>query len=481
MVTLKRIVAMVLATSMIACLSACDDGGSQKPTSGTVDIDDFRQEYVTSEQEWSDTDGDFDVTAVDWNGPSGYVIVIPSGDTSIKKAAEVLQEYFKTKANVTLQITTDASAAKSKEILIGKTKRNESNKDIKENVLKVSVNDNKLVFDGGHGVTVLSAVEKFCRLDYEKGKANTFEVKTDFATSPAIDGMDDYKYVWGDEFEGDEIDFTKWSFGMHMYGTGIVSTSSDKDVAEVKDGRLQLRAIRYFDPDKEGVGYKVPISLTTEKNMNYIYGYAEIRSRMPFFIGAWPGFWGKSTDKLSSKYGVKRIQDYFVEIDIFEVFGTPDTVQSNIHKWYQNPKVYDYAKATNSPGISHTQWSDYGNEKDVWKGNPDTINQEYHTYGYEWTPSEIVMYVDGDKVMTYDITKSFDKNDDMRGFHDPMFLMFNNHVTSYDASFDVGMIDENIDKLPSEFCIDYFRLYQKNDGKSKIFLDDTENIYANRK
>jgi hypothetical protein len=170
---------------------------------------------------------------------------------------------------------------------------------------------------------------------------------------------------------------------------------------------------------------------------------------------------------------------YFVEIDVFEVFGSPDTVVSNIHKWYDG-SIYNYwtENGLEPQDSNHTQWN---KDKKVWVSpNRDTINQEYHTYGWEWTPKVMSFYVDSSLIMTYDIVNSYDLCKDMTGFHDPEFVMFNNHVTSTDSSYQVGLIEDSLDKLPSEYYIDYFRLYQKKDGKSKIWLDETPNVYAGR-
>jgi hypothetical protein len=73
----------------------------------------------------------------------------------------------------------------------------------------------------------------------------------------------------------------------------------------------------------------------------------------------------------------------------------------------------------------------------------------------------------------------------MRGFHDPEFIIFNNHITSRAAadagSYTVGAIDDNLEMLPANYFIDYFRLYQKP-GVGKIWIDETPySLYPDRK
>ena len=490
---IKRIISFALVAALSVALAACNSASTSEPSdtnnsssnkpASSQDTGSHRPEFKDEEEvvAWVDTDGDFDYETVDWAGPKGYVIVIPANGTrEYREAANELQAFYKTTADVTLQIVTDASGQTDKEILIGATKRAQSNKDMDEADLAVSVQGNKLVFDGGHAVTAKSAVLKFIRTAPEAGKASVFEITTDFSTTCILDG---YEYVWGDEFEGEEVDLTRWGFHQHMSGTPKAVVSYDRDTNDTGDGRLKLHAIRYFDPEREGVQFKMPLSTTTKLNMTFVYGYAEIRARMPFASGTWPSFWTQSNDELSSKhYGVKCNPKYMVEIDVFEVFGNEDgEVVPNIHKWYRT-SVYDYATIHNKEGVTHTTWGYGGNKTTFWTcDNPETINQEYHTYGWEWTPKLMSMYVDGEVTMTYDITKSFDDCPDMTGFHDPEFVMFNSHVTTEDASYQVGLIEMNLDALPSEYYIDYFRLYQKK-GEGKLYTHfEPSGEYKDRK
>ena len=475
---LKRSLSLVLIAALALCLVAC---GS--------DIE-WRQPYEEPVVEvFVDTDGQFEYQTVDWAGPEGYVIVIPKGDKQAEKSAKYLQTFFSSAYELEVEIVTDETAETAKEILIGKTNRADSAAEIAEKDLEVKVSGEKLVFLGGHYVTVNSAVEKFVRLAPEKGKANTYKVTTDFV-STALDG---YEYVWGDEFEGDGLNYTKWDTEARMGGTTLTTISRDEDVIDVDDGRLKLHVQRIFDPEQEGMQYKVPFSVLTKYKMNHVYGYVEMRARVPYYLGCWPSWWGSNAPSVDATK-----VNYTVEVDIFEVFGDTKVVP-NIHKWYTSNYNYDYyhhpdhSGDINAFGSNHTLHSSILPEERLvydWaeKGKTaEQVSEEYHIYGFEWTPTEMSMYVDGTKYMTYSITKSFDKNADMSGFHKPMFWMFNNHTidsapehvlaASAAEGFD---IKNSLPNLPACYYIDYMRVYQKPDQKGgMLYVDETIIDYTN--
>lgn len=404
-----------------------------------------------------DEDGKFDYKLTKWDGPAGYVIVVPDGNSELSKVAANLQNFFLTKYNMQLDVVSDKTFVAAKEILIGNTNRAESKNTLKENEVEVKISNKKLVFAGGHNVTVKTGVERFIRLAPEKGVATTFKVATDFKTT-ALSG---YKYIWGDEFEGDDVDFTKWKLHAVMEGTTKAQLSYDRDVIRVEDGRLKLEARRFYNPDRAGTEYKIPVGVSSQDNMNFTYGYCEIRCRLPMFAGVWPGWWTRSTDVLKGY----RSQEFMAEVDMFEIFGTGDVIPGII-------KIY--------PDHTDAYWVTH-RPRNVWTyDDTDTAIYEYHTYGWEWTPEKMVMYVDGIAYQTFDLSDNFDDKSDMSGFHDPEYMIFTNHVITDDSWQSGPLLENSHSKLPACFYIDYFRLYQK-DGEGEFYTADTPHTYPDRK
>lgn len=472
----KNIVSILLALCILLSVTACNGNGAETPSSSLPTSSDSGSSEDTSSDESSKTpsggnnyigSGDFagtknpvtsseessyiDTTTdvVVWDHPEVFSIIFPVGDNAVKDSALAVQRYFSKNYNVNLPVKSDTAAESPYEILVGKTNRKESNKNIAFNKYNVSVKDKKLIFDGGHKAMLDLAIQLFA----EKKPKNNPDAKLSGTVSDFKAKMlDGYEYVWGDEFRTKELDFTRWCLSAKMGGTNKIKVVSTRETIDMKNDNLVLTALK--SANKARTEYLVPTSVVTQWNMMYTYGYCEIRAKVPNTIGVWPSFWTQS----NTGVGKRSCFDYFVEVDIFEVFGDPaGKFIPNLHKWY-----------TKDAGGSHVV---SGAKHNVPLKN--SIN-EYHTFGYEWTPTEMSMYVDGVKYETYDITDPATIRDnttkEMKGFHDPQFLIFNNHVFAEDASYKPNLIENNEKALPSSYCIDYFRLYQKP-GVGKIWTD----------
>ncbi len=396
----------------------------------------------------------------------GYVIVVPEGNEAVKKSAQLFLEYYKAQG-IELKMTEDSAEPCEKEILIGETNRIERKKVLKEGmVVSELTEDGKLLITGGHAVTVECAVKRFIRLKKNEGEIVTFSEFTDFQSRKP----GGYEYVWGDEFEDSEFDLTKWNFKARMSGNAEVKVSCDRDVLKIYDGHATLRAMHWTDPEDEDKKYKVPMSLCTHDTMNFDYGYAEIRANVPYINGVWPSFWATTSCTVKGS----RNMAWHGEIDCFEVFGSTDSAVANIHKWYDE---FDF-RAVYQKESRHTQYP--AEKRPRWTApNPETINDEWHTYGFEKTETVVNFYVDGNFIGSCDIVNSYDVHPDMSVFQDPIFLIMNNHVFADAASFKPNLISDNPGKLPADYHIDWVRLYMKPD-KGNIYINETPAEYPDR-
>ena len=378
---------------------------------------------------------------VSWSGPDGYTIVIPAeANEHIRAAAERLQSYIKKKSNVVLPIVTDAQKETAKEILVGKTNRSASNKNIATNAFSVAVKGDKLVIDGGHYLSVDRAVYQFTKqnqaLDdiYEFG--STFDLE--------LTKLGKYQYVWGDEFDTDTLDPTKWELGDNMDSYPDMIRINDPEFIRVEDSLLRLTAKRWYDPSNSLVQYATTYSVRTKHAMSYQYGYLEMRARVPYKHGAWPSFWLVSEGAIGQRKDAKC----FAEVDVFEVFSSTNEAVPNIHKWFYNGPHTAYETDTELNGSYRFI-------------NTDGLADEYHIYGFEWTDKEMSMYIDGEKYMTYDLTYDYDGNGEKEVFHDPLYIILNNHLFTERAWWCPDGYAVYTTDLPMEYDIDWIRLYQQ--------------------
>lgn len=459
MQVLRRILCLTLAISLVSGLAGC-----AKPGSNTNGDYETRPEYKQEGTKvYEDNDHIFDYKTADLEITNDYAIVVPTGNANAKDSATALQKYFKDALGLTLAIKSDNTAEAEKEILVGATSRKVSGKELKENELSVFISGNKLAFLGGHSVTLDTAVKKYIRLAPEKGKVATFDLTTDFVSEKE----NGYKYVWGDEFEDIGLNPDNWELIQKMAGNDVVEVSTDKAVVDVNDGRLKMHAISYFNKYKPKVEYRVPCSPVTQNKMNYVYGYAEIRARIPYSPGVWASWWTQGEGSL----GGRRNFDYMLEVDIYEIFKTYEKT-SYLIQWF--PEEFDYNKRyepnkTAGVSVSHSS-EEWGPHDHVYRFEAsDSLNYEYHIYGFEWTPDEMIMTVDGTVNARYDLTVPVAKHTDLSGYHDPQFFIFNTHLFYPGLSNSDVSIETAPKSLPACHYIDYIRLYQK-DGVGKLYL-----------
>ncbi len=177
-----------------------------------------------------------------------------------------------------------------------------------------------------------------------------------------------YKLFWEDEFEGTQLDPTKWEVrGVGPRAVGFVS----EEAVKVEDGFLKLSAF-----EKDG---KILIgAVGTQNHFMTRYGFFECRAQLQKSAGVWAAFWIQSTE-------IAKGEDpatYGAEIDIMEFFkklGT-DIVSHNVHWAYGPNQKTTRGMQSYLPGVS----------------------EGFHTFALEWTPEKYVFFIDGLKF--YEVT-----------------------------------------------------------------------------
>lgn len=266
--------------------------------------------------------------------------------------------------------------------------------------------------------------------------------------------MSKFTLTWNDEFDGDEIDSSKW--GSEWWVVKRKGGYWHEDMARVEDGNLIISADylseplenRYYEKwhdtinfDEYGAGYYSTI-LTTRDKFEQCYGYYEVRCVLPAATGLWSAFWMMN----EGVYNVDGYGDDGTEVDVFESMYYKD------HWWGADAVV---------TGIHYDGYG-YGHKNDsigkfFMENNP---YEEYNTYGVEWNKDEYIFYINGYETGRLSTGGVSDN---------PEYLLLSVEVAGNDGIADAdrhgtGKITHTPKKnWPVEFKVDYVRCYQYNE------------------
>jgi beta-glucanase (GH16 family) len=252
----------------------------------------------------------------------------------------------------------------------------------------------------------------------------------------------DWKLTFDDEFEVFNTSHwnTKFHGGSRVHGSGEEEIYVDPTFAgtgstplglnpfSVRDGVLTIRAERARPTVQPYLGGQLYISglLTTEHSFSQLYGYFEVRAKLPSGRGLWPAFWLLPTD-----------DTWPPEIDVFEVLGDqPTTIFTSLHM-----------VGTDRPDAQV-----------VIGTHVEDVTADFHTYGVMWTLDFICWFFDGRQV-AYTTTP--------RSVRKPMYLLMNLAVGGHWP----GQPD-NTTKFPADMQIDYVRAYALPPKNNKASDDE---------
>jgi len=256
-------------------------------------------------------------------------------------------------------------------------------------------------------------------------------------TSPAeaqCDGLSGCVLVWSDEFDGTEVDLSKWTFQLGDGSeVGLPGGWGNNELqyyqaenATVSGGFLTITA---REESVGGLDYTSARIRSLGKG-DWTFGRMEMRARMPIGQGLWPAFWMLSSD--TSIYGPWAASG---EIDIMEYLGdSPDAVFGTIHY------------GASFPGNVFSS-----NEYVLPSG---TFNDDFHVFAVEWEFGEIRWYVDG--ILYATETSWFSTGGPFPAPFDVDFHLLLNLAVGGNLP---GPPDETT-MFPQEYVIDYVRVYR---------------------
>ncbi len=243
--------------------------------------------------------------------------------------------------------------------------------------------------------------------------------------------------VWADEFDGTQLDASKWGDHHKWGGETTVRRGGywNLAMAELKDGCLNIRT-EYLEQGLDGgpAGYYT-CGIDTNGLFEQAYGFFEVRCKLPAGAGHWAAFW-MLNNAMGNVDGSGRDG---AEIDIFEApyyfkgGSYRNAVTSNIHI-----DGYDEGHKSDSLGRCLVAGDPYN---------------EFHTYGLEWSEKEYIIYVDGIQ---------FAKSSFGGPSRAPEYLILSVEVGGENGTPGDSWAGDirNNSFLPTSFLIDYVRVYQ---------------------
>lgn len=222
-----------------------------------------------------------------------------------------------------------------------------------------------------------------------------------------------------DNFESREVDSEKW-YPLNPKWTGRPPSRFAKENVFLRDGKLIIKGSK-VSPDeawaKEGVEFKTGV-LKSQRPIKY--GYFEIRARV-------------AKSKISSAFWLyDHSKTTWTEIDIFEICGVPPCsaiYHTNAHARVENGLTGKFEQLTFTEKFPAAE----------------LIIDGLVTAALEWDENFLRWYVNGKKIREL-------KN---VHWHEPLFLVLDSEV--FLDWF--GRPAEN--ELPSEFAVDYVRVWQR--------------------
>lgn len=230
---------------------------------------------------------------------------------------------------------------------------------------------------------------------------------------PAPPEGKEFRLVWNDEFDGNELDETKWEVppdaprrdGWWMRQAITLDGQGHLVISTLRDGD------RYVDG-----------CVRTRGKFEHAYGYYVARIQLQKEPGHWPAFW--LYNHCEGNIGNGGVDG--AEIDIMEKPWLDGRVNHAIH------------------------WDGYGTEHQSEGKVADVagLMDGYHTYALWWSPTDYVFYIDGHETWR---TRA-------GGIcQEPLYIKLSDEIGTWGG--DIGAAN-----LPDRFLVDYVRVYDLVDA-----------------
>ena len=278
-----------------------------------------------------------------------------------------------------------------------------------------------------------------------------------------------WQIVWSDEFDGADIDASKWSHEVDCWGGGNDERQCYTNWPEnssVKDGCLaiiarlepsagpawpeHMRSNEDVDASEVKEQPFTSARLRTKGKAEWTYGRVEVRAKLPAGQGSWPAVWMLPTDEVYGSWALSGEIDIVESVNLGEPCRTcrgrkENQIHGTIHyggKWPENKY--------------------FGHDAKLSVGEDG--EQEFHVFAVEWTEGRIDWFLDGERygrITNRKWSPLFGGANGNRNapFDQRFHLIMNLAVGgNFPESQNEGGV--TLDGFPREMLVDWVRVYQ---------------------
>jgi len=279
----------------------------------------------------------------------------------------------------------------------------------------------------------------------------------------------DYTLVWYEEFEGPNLDTTKWDYEINCWGGGNNEKQcyvKNDNNCKIQNGKLVLHPVYWpngytgsildcTNNFENSCNWTQPVTsarIRTLHSQSWKYGRFEFRAKLPIGNFLWPAIWMLPTWNI---YGLWAASG---EIDIVEFRGQPsqyNILEQNLH----HGGVWPFNTYTGSGPVAYPQ---------------KNFTDDFHVFALEWTPNSMAWYVDDDQGFELSLNRSFYSGsgpDPYTGpfqpFDQEFYIIMNLAIAGSffnEEQFGKFYPPNDTQTWLTDFQIDYVRVFQDTSG-----------------
>ena len=255
----------------------------------------------------------------------------------------------------------------------------------------------------------------------------------------------DWDLIWADEFDGNELDLSKWNKLRWRPGwvNNELQAYTERDInIFLENGKLVLQGLiepGYSGIDYTGSTYNAEYTsgrINTDDKFSSTYGRFDIRAKLPKGKGSWPAIWmlGESISTIGwPSCG---------EIDIMEHVGYDEgVIHGSIH----------------TAGYNHMYNTQKSGSKFV-----DSVTDSFQVYSLEWSPFYL-RYLINDQPFFF-VYNDGNGDRDEWPFDEPHYIILNLAIGGDWG----GAQGVSASAFPMKMFIDYVRVYKQSQNFNDV-------------